>query len=340
MKKLKYIVSILLIFFFVVCGTIYYLFFYPNTAIKYEADLYINKKDAFPDVLNKLRIEKLLKNTVTFKIAAKLSKYDNLVKPGRYVVRGGMSNYDLIKMLRSGEQTPVEFTFNNLRTLAELASTLSQQLDVDSVEFMGLVKDTSIVNELGFNIETIPAMFIPNTYQLYMNISEEEFLRRMKKEYVKFWNDKRTSKAAEAGLSTVEVTILASIVEEETLKPKEFPVVAGVYINRLRKGIPLAACPTLKYAWNDFTIKRVLKKHLQIDSPYNTYKHKGLPPGPVRIPSVQVIDSVLNYSKHNYLFFCAKSDFSGEHYFSKTLREHNNYANEYHHALNDRKIFK
>ncbi len=158
-------------------------------------------------------------------------------------------------------------------------------------------------------------------------------------EYRKFWNENRLLKAKQAGLTPIEVVTLASIVEEETAKSKEHPVIAGVYINRLHKKIPLAACPTLKYALNDFSIQRVLKRHTKIESPYNTYKYRGLPPGPVRMPSINVVDAVLNYTKHDYIYFCAKSDFSGEHYFSKTLTQHKEYAKEYHQALNERKIY-
>lgn len=174
---------------------------------------------------------------------------------------------------------------------------------------------------------------------MYWHTPVEDFIQRMYKEYRKFWTEERLVKARKADLSPMDILILASIVEEETNIADEYPVIAGVYINRLNKGWKLEACPTLKFAWGDFSIRRVLDKHMEIDSPYNTYKNTGLPPGPVRMPSIRVIDAVLNYQHHDYMFFCAKSDFSGSHYFSRTLREHNRHANEYHRALNIKRIY-
>nr|MDA3853949.1 endolytic transglycosylase MltG [Bacteroidales bacterium] len=175
---------------------------------------------------------------------------------------------------------------------------------------------------------------------IYWTIDAESLFKRMKREYDAFWNKDRMAQSKAIGYSPVEVMTIASIVDEETLKAFEKPIMAGVYINRLKRGIPMQACPTLKYALNDFTIKRILYEHKEVDSPYNTYKYKGLPPGPIRVPSTRTIDAVLNYKKHNYLYFCAKEDFSGEHYFSKTLREHNAYAQRYHKALNKQRIYK
>lgn len=181
-------------------------------------------------------------------------------------------------------------------------------------------------------------MFIPNTYEVYWNTSAKNFMNRMKKEYDRFWNDSRKAKAKEIGMSPVEVAILASIVEEETAAYDEYPVVAGLYINRLKRNIPLQADPTVKFAWGDFTLQRILFSHLEIDSPYNTYKHTGLPPGPLRIPSIKGLDAVLNYQKHSYLYMCAKEDLSGRHNFAKTLAEHSRNAKKYQAELNRRKI--
>ena len=251
-----------------------------------------------------------------------------------------MNNNELVNMFRAGNQVPVHFTFNNMRTIEEFANEAQEELAVSKDELMALLTDSDVRAELGFNSNTILAMFIPNTYEIYWNIPAMDLLKRMKKEYARFWNENRMAKAREIGLSPEEVITLASIIEEETVKAEEYPVIAGVYMNRLNKGIKLDACPTLKFVLGDFTISRILDRHMQIDSPYNTYMYAGLPPGPIRMASIKVIDSVLNYQKHDYLFFCAKSDFSGYHNFSRTLRQHNAYAREYHRELNKRKIWK
>ena len=205
---------------------------------------------------------------------------------------------------------------------------------------MNLLTEKSILQEYNFTKQTLPALFIPNTYQVYWNISAKDFLNRMFKEYKRFWAEERQNKAKAIGLTPIEVSILASIVEEETNNKSEKPMVAGLYINRLKKGMPLQADPTVKFAWQDFTLRRITNKHLTIDSPYNTYKITGLPPGLIRIPSPEGIDAVLNYSKHNYLYMCAKEDFSGTHNFASTLSEHNRNARKYWDALNKRKIYK
>jgi UPF0755 protein len=246
----------------------------------------------------------------------------------------------VINLLRSGVQAPVSFTFTHVRTLEELADIIARQLPITSSEFLDRVHDPVRVEALGFTPSTLPAMFLPNTYEFYWNTNATEFIQRMHREYQHFWNEQRVAKATEMGLTPVEVSTLASIIEEESNKRDEFPVIAGVYVNRLRRGMKLDACPTLKFILGDFTLSRVLDKHTKIDHPYNTYLHAGLPPGPIRVASIQAIDSVLNYQEHDYLFFCARSDFSGCHHFSRTLRQHNAYAREYHKELDKRKIWK
>ena len=203
-----------------------------------------------------------------------------------------------------------------------------------------LLNDSVYCDSLGFTPETINALFIPNTYEIYWNISADKFIRRMKREYDAFWTPERLKKAEEIGLTPVEASILASIVEEETAASDEYPIVAGLYINRLHAGIPLQADPTVKFAVGDFSLQRILFEHLEIDSPYNTYINTGLPPGPIRIPSKKGIDSVLNYTKHNYIYMCAKEDFSGTHNFASNYADHMANARKYWKALNERKIFK
>ena len=197
-----------------------------------------------------------------------------------------MSNNQLINLLRSGRQTPVKVTFNNIRTKQQLAGQIAARIEADSTKFISYLNDDAFLNQFDLNTETALVLFIPNTYELWWTSSSESFMKRMHNEYTKFWNQKRLDKAKTIGLTPVEVSILASIVDEETIKTDEKPVVAGLYLNRLKKGIPLQADPTVKYALGDFTIQRILKKDLEINSPYNTYKNRGLPPGPIRIPSV------------------------------------------------------
>lgn len=340
MKK-KWIIAVVLLFLVGggIAGVFYYFVQRPNLVVKDSGIIFIQPGDSFETVVENLQTRGYIKNTYTLRRVAELKKYPGAVKPGRYRLQNNMNNNQLINLLRSGRQEPVHFIFNNLRTLEDFAAVLFQQLAIDSADFMNLARDTAFIRQFGFTPENFMGLFIPNTYQIYWKTQPEAFIRRMFAEYQKFWTDKRLAKAEKANLSPMDVIILASIVEEETNRKEEYPVIAGVYINRLQKGWKLEACPTLKFAWQDFTIKRVLSKHMEIDSPYNTYKHTGLPPGPVRMPSIQVIDAVLNYDHHDYLFFCAKSDFSGSHYFSRTLRQHNQHAAEYHRALNRMQIY-
>lgn len=319
------------------CGAAYYCVFSPNTS---RAVVHIPRGCTVEQLYDTLRAHACVRDMATLRWVARLKRYaPRTVRPGRYEVREGMSNNQLVNMFRAGLQQPVTFTFNNLRTVEELAEVASRQFDFTAEEFMAVVNDSAVQAELGFNANTIAALFLPNTYEMYWSVSPLGFLRRMRREYDRFWNSARLAKAREAGLTPVEVATLASIVEEETAKPSEFPVIAGVYVNRLRRGMKLDACPTIKYALGDFTITRILDRHIAVDSPYNTYKHAGLPPGPIRIASIQVIDAVLDYQHHDYLYFCAKSDFSGYHNFSRTLRQHNAYARDYQRELNRRHIW-
>ncbi len=281
-----------------------------------------------------------IKNPELFNWIAKKKRYTTHVKPGRYVIGESMSYPELIDMLRAGRQKPVNVTFNNIRTLNQLSGKASQKIEADSVTILEFLSDESNYSGDGFKKETVIAVFIPNTYQFYWNTDARGFYERMLKEYKLFWTPQRIERAEEINLDPVEVSIIASIVDDEVAKAEEKPRIAGVYLNRLRIGMPLQACPTIKFALNDFTITRVLKKHLFVESPYNTYKYKGLPPGPVGCPSVEGIEAVLNAEDHDYLYFAAKSDFSGTHNFSRTLADHNRYAAQYQRELNRRRILK
>lgn len=318
----------------------FYLSIFDSNVVK-KGEIYIEKDSSAEEIANKLHEKGIINDYKSLMWVMNKKHYKgNNIHSGRYVFKKGMNNNQIVNKLRSGDQDAVKLTFNNIRTKADFAGRISKVLMLDSLSMISYLNDNSKLSELGFNENTIIGMFIPNTYYVFWDISVDEFIQRMHKEYRKFWTSRRKRKAEKAGLTPIQVITLASIIEEETLKKEELPIIAGVYINRLNRGIPLSACPTLKFACGDFTIKRILNKHKKIESPYNTYKYKGLPPGPIRQPSKNVIDAVLKYKKHKYLYFCARYDFSGYHYFSKTLSQHNKYARKYQKELNKRKIYK
>jgi len=302
--------------------------------------IYIPDGSSYTIAMDSLKANLRIKNIRVLEWVAERKHYPSLVKPGRYVFDRSLSYLELMNILRSGRQTPVKITFTNIRTINDLAGKVGERIEADSSEIIAFLSDPSNYVKDGFNRETVISVFIPDTYEFFWNTSAGGFYSRMLKEYRKFWNDERLAKAKEKNLSPVEVSILASIIDDEVAKPDEKPKIAGVYLNRIRRGIPLQACPTIKFALNDYTITRVLKKYLEVDSPYNTYKHNGFPPGPIGCPTVDGIDAVLNAEKHDYLYFVAKPDFSGHNNFSRTLAEHDRYAALYQKELNKRKIFR
>lgn len=275
-----------------------------------------------------------------FKILADQLEYVEHVKPGHYIIKNGMSNIQLINMLRSGKQTPVKVVFNNIRTIEQLAGRISLEIEADSLSILNEIRNDSSLKADGFNQYNYASIFIPNTYEFYWNTDAKTFLKKMKHEYKKFWNESRIRKASEKNLTPLEVSTLASIVDKETTRVSEMRTIAGVYLNRLKKHWLLQADPTLVFAIGDYRIHRVLDVHKEIDSPYNTYKYIGLPPGPICIPSIAAIDAVLNAENHKYFYFCAKDDLSGCHVFSETLDEHNSRAGKYRKALNKNRIYK
>lgn len=301
---------------------------------------YIPTGSNFQQVANALVEENIIRNQGSFDWVADQKNYKPNVKPGRYLLHSGMSNNDLVNLLRSGEQEPVQVTFNNVRFKEDLAGKVAKSIEADSTEIINLLNDGEFVAKYGFNTTTFLTLFLPNTYEFWWNTSAEEFVTRMTDEYKKYWTDDRKRKATALGLSQSEVSILASIVQKETNKNDEKPTVAGVYLNRLNKGMLLQADPTLVYANRDFTARRVLNKHKKIDSPYNTYMYKGLPPGPICLPSISSLDAVLNSKDHNYLFFCAKADNSGYHSFATTYSQHLKNAREFQRELNRRKVYR
>lgn len=328
--------------FLVLGALLYWYIFGKNVSIPpgEGRSFYIYTTDTYQDVLHRLDSLGFLKNPEVFDRLAERKNLPAHIYPGHYLLANGMSHNDLINMLRSGTQVPVMVTFINNRTLEELAGKIARQLEPDSTALAQYILQEGIPEEYGFTRETFPAMFIPNTYEFFWNASPESFVRRMKQEYERFWNDERKRKAATLGLEPVEVATLASIIDEETRFDIEKPTIAGVYINRLERGIPLQADPTIKFALGNFSKNRILTRDLQVNSPYNTYKNRGLPPGPIRIPSIAAIEAVLDYEEHDYLYFCARDDFSGLHHFSRTLEEHNRYAASYQRALNRHRIYR
>lgn len=291
----------------------------------------------YESVMENIELTGAIQNMSSLKLAAKLLGYKDKIKEGRYELTNGLSSLRLIQRLKSGRQTPVRFTFNNIRTKEQFAERVDDVLMMTKDEFLNELNSQETLNKYGLTKETNIAIFIPNTYEFYWNISPKEFIEKMNKEYEKFWTPERLAKLSDCNLTRIEVSTLASIVEEETIKNDERPKVAGLYLNRLRIGMMLQADPTVKFAIGDFSIKRVTGAGL-VDSPYNTYKYAGLPPGPIRIPCAGGIDAVLNYEHHDYLFMCAKRDFSGYHDFSKTFGEHQNNAHKYHKELDKKGI--
>lgn len=259
-------------------------------------------------------------------------------KAGCYQLLAQEGDVSFLRRLRNGEQTPVPVTFNHIRTRPQLAQRLSEQLLLDSIDIIQRLENDSFMAQYGLNKGTAVSLFIPDTYEMFWTISPDRLFERMHQEYRRFWTAERLGKAQSLGLTPAEVATVASIIEEESNKDFEYPIIAGLYLNRLRIGMPLQACPTVKFALQDFSLRRILNKHLQYDSPYNTYLYKGLPPGPIRIPRAKTMDAVLNRTQHNYLYMCANSAFNGTHRFSATYAEHARYAREYQAELNRRKI--
>lgn len=279
-----------------------------------------------------LYADSIIRAPEAFVQVAALKKFET-AKPGRYLIAKGSSHNTLINRLRSGDQDAIRLTFNALHTSEELAGRVAGQINADSATLLSRLRDPDLAIQYGFTTENFRTMFIPNTYEMWYTTDADGFIKRMAEEYKLFWNDQRRAKAAERKLSQSEITVLASIVSAETAKRDEAPVIAGLYLNRLRIGMPLQADPSLIYAHQDFGIRRVLNVHKEIDSPYNTYKYAGLPPGPINFPDANYIDAVLNPAAHDYLYMCAKADLSGYHHFAKTYDQHMQYAREYQRAI-------
>ncbi len=301
--------------------------------------LYVRTGWGFQELMQEITQKEILENINSFREAAEIMNFRK-VKPGRYRLNEGMSNRRLINMLKSGSQEPVKLNFQNIRLKRDFVGLISKQLETDSLSLIRLLDSTEYVRAHGFSPDEVYAMFLPNSYEIYWNTDAKEFFERMYEEYNKFWTTERKARAEEIGLTPIEVSILASIVDSEALVDSEMPTIAGLYLNRLFIEMKLESDPTVIFAVGDFSIRRVLNKHLQTNSRYNTYQNRGLPPGPITMPSMAAIDAVLNYKKHKYLYMCAKEDFSGYHNFATNLSEHQANARRFQQALNERNIKK
>ena len=327
---------------FVVGGIIGFNFYQKifGNAVKKDGAIYIGSNYHLMDV--KKLLTEYINKPENFIWVAEKKKFTK-PKGGKYILKKGMNMNDVINLLRSGNQTPVKVSFNNQDTLEKLAGRIAQQIETDSISLLQAMTDETFLAKNGFNKQTALEIYIPNSYQFYWNTSANKFRDKMFREYKRFWNQSRLDKAKKLNLTKSEVIALASIVQKETAQKSERPIVAGLYLNRLKDNWPLQADPTLIYAikqlkGQDFVVKRVLNKDKEIKSPYNTYMHTGLPPSLIAMPDVSSIDAVLNYKKHNYYYMCASTEKIGFHDFAKSLAQHNRNAAKYQKWISQRGI--
>lgn len=337
-KKLNAVLRFFLLLFLLFCLLAGILFFTPIGSKRAEGAIYIREETTTTEVASQLKEQVSLTSSWLFSKYAQLVGLEKSLRKGRYCVAGGMSYYTVLKKLIRESQDPLVVSFSSVRTQKELVEKLTNPLALAAEELQKLLSDPKFCASKGFDTTTIRCLFLPNSYEVYWTVSAEELVEKCYKHYQTFWNDKRKEQAQREGLSPIEVSIIASIVEEESNKTDEYARIAGLYINRLRRGMLLQADPTVKYAIGDFALRRITRSHTLVDSPYNTYQVKGLPPGPIRYPSERTIDSVLNFEKHSYLYMCAKSDFSGYHDFATSYGEHLANAYRYQRALDARGI--
>ena len=300
--------------------------------------VYIDDNDNIDSVCVKLHSFASGQAIMAFKTLSRHGGYADNIRSGRYAIRQGESTITVFRHLKNGHQEPVMLTIPESRTMDRLAGILSRKLMLDSTAVAILLQDTAYCQKWGYDTATIPCLFVPNTYEVYWNTTLDRLMERMQKEHNNFWEGDRAQKATALGLTPNEVCTLASIIDEETANTAEKPMIAGMYLNRLKKDMPLQADPTIKFALHDFALKRIYHDMLRFSSPYNTYQNTGLPPGPIKIASIKGIDAVLNRVDHDYLYMCAKEDFSGTHNFAVTYQEHLKNAAKYAKALNERGI--
>ena len=341
-KKITYFILILLIIAFFGFIFFFKLLFADNIdnhSSKKEHVFYIHTGDSYSKVLKSLKEQHIIKDMESFKLVSSKLKYEESIKPGRYLIDNNTGNLQLIRKLRAGAQDPVKITFNNIQNKEQLAKRIAAQIEATETELLTEFNNQQFLDSLQLTEDNFPTIFLANTYEFYWNTSSREFISRMLKEYNKFWTEKRKAKAQAIGLTPTEVIILASIVQKESTKYDEYPIISGVYLNRLKIGMPLQADPTVLHALKKLGIsRRVLHADLKIQSPYNTYINKGLPPGPICLPELKSIDETLNAEEHNYLYFCAREDFSGYSNFAESWEQHLENARKYQKALNERNI--
>lgn len=316
----------------------WYISYKPNVQLDQPLTFYVNEGDEFEDVIDELCNQKAFKSENTIALCGVMNKRFKMyhhIETGCYELRPGMKNIEVVRMLYNGWQKPVRFVMNNLRLPEDFAAAAGRQLMIDSLDVMNFIEDDERMNSLGLTYQNLFEHVVENTYEIYWDIKVEDLMSRLVMESEKFWNDDRNAKAGRLGITPGQAVVIASIVDEESNYKPELPTIAGLYINRLRIGMLLQSCPTVKFAQRDFKKTRILDKDLAFDSPYNTYKYAGLPPGPIRLPLNTTIDAVLNADfTHNYIYMCADASFNGRHRFASTLAEHNRNAAEYHRALN------
>lgn len=339
MKKRSIILSIVVGILALACvaAAFFYKTFMAENVRNTDVTVVVPPGATFEQVMDTLRKYEVLDSEKTFRRTADALKYRTM-RVGKYDITDCRSNLDLVRLLRRGQHYPVKFTFNNVRTADQFVEKVGNKFFFEPEELAALLRDRAAMQKYGLTDTTAVCLFIPNTYEIYYDITAAEFLDRMYDHYQEFWTDTRRATANEIELTPVQVATLASIVEEENMRPSEKAIIAGLYINRLNKGMLLQSDPTVKFALGDFARKRILNADLQVDSPYNTYKYAGLPPGPIRIPEASTMDSVLHYRHHNYLYMCAKEDFSGYHNFTASAAVHAQNAARYRAALNARNI--
>ena len=300
--------------------------------------IYLDQDDNFDSLTVKIKATGKVEMNRGMRLAVQLLQYEDRVRPGCYDVGSGQCAFNVIRRLRAGDQFPIRLTIPQTWTKEQLAARLSRQLMADSASLATLFNDPEALKAYETRPEMLVSLFVPDTYEVYWTITPEALLKRMAKEYKAYWTAERKALAEQQGLTPDEVAVLASIVDKETTNVDEMPMVAGMYLNRLRTNMPLQADPTVKFALGNFALRRLYNSHLACDNPYNTYKYAGLPPGPICVPSPQAINAVLHPAQHNYLYMCAKEDFSSAHNFAATYAEHLANARRYQQALNQRNI--
>ena len=337
-KWLKFVVAGVLLLLIAGYAVAHYYLFSSLLAGEKKTYIYVDRDDNIDSVMTKVEAVAAPNAMQGFRTAANMKGYADKIKRGRYELNTDASAWSFVNTLIRGEQTPLNVPVPSVRTMDKMAAAISKKLELDSLELLQKLTDPAVCKKYGYEPHTIIGMFVPDSYNMYWTVSADEFLDRMKSECDKFWTEERRKKAKEIGFTQNEVCTLASIVTEETRNTAEKPTIAGLYINRLHKNMLLQSDPTVKYALKDFALRRIYNSMLTVDDPYNTYKYPGLPPGPIKNPMKEDIDAVLNYQHHEYLFMCAKEDFSGTHNYARTMSEHHANAQRYYKALNERGI--